>query len=468
VKRSISLISLIFILFISCEVSQDSTETILEGTVYYLDDNSVYVPLQDATVYSKSTFAQATTSSNGVYQLVFDALETEEMKIDIVASKVGFDASEASVFAKEGETILVPDITLVKQGSDTTISPIDTVSSSGNGAHIEVSGTPKSHIYIQSSGLSETAAINFLVTDARGIPVDDDHVVSVSFSILNGPDGGEYLFPETMDSQDGYVYTVLNSGILAGTVQLEARFEVDGQTIRAIPIRVVIFGGLPDEEHFSIALEKVNIAGQVHFGLLDQVTAFVGDKFSNPVAPGTAVYFYSDYGIVYGSAVTDYLGRATVEFMSAEPLPPNPAINPYVYITAQTHTDTLVQNTIYTNTRLLLSSATAPIQVAPSGFTYNDLNVPLKFDYVVEDIYGYPLVGDTQILVDATDGSLYGDVSIQLNDTQSSGPGNTEFSFTWAPGDSLEAPQVFISITVDPPSDGNGYQSTSVSGSKTN
>lgn len=467
-KLILSLISLIFILLVSCEVNQESTETILEGKVYYLDDNSIYVPVQDATVYSKSTFAQAKTGANGGYQLIFEELESEEMKIDVVASKVGFDAAEASVFAKQGETILVPDMTLIKQGSDTTVSPIDTVSSSGDAAHIEVSGKPKSHIYIHTSGLSETAAINFLVTDSRGIPVDDNHVVSVEFSILNGPDGGEYLFPESMDTQKGYVYTVLNSGTLAGTVQLEAKLEVDGKTIRTIPIRVAIFGGLPDAEHFSLALERVNIAGMVHYGLLDNVTAFVGDKFSNPVAPGTAVYFYTDYGIVFGSATTDYMGRATVEFMSAQPLPPDPSTNPFVNITAQTHTDLLVQNTIETNAHLLLSSATAPIQVTPTGFTYNDTNTPLKFDYIVQDRYGYPLVGDTQILVDATDGSLYGDVSVRLMDTQSSGPGRTEFSFSWAPGDSLEAPQVFISITVDPPSDGNGYQSTSVSGSKTN
>lgn len=465
-KRLLALISLLSIILVSCGVNSDSKETILEGTIYYLDDNSVYVAVPGATVYSKSIFAQATSGTNGTYQLVFDELESEETKIDIVASKVGYDASETSVFAKQGETVLVPDITLIKQGGDTTISPIDTVSSSGNAAHIEVYGTPKSHIYIHTSGLTETAAINFLVTDSRGIPVDDNHAVTLQFSILNGPDGGEYLFPEEMETQNGYAYTVLNSGTLAGTVQLEASVEVDGQIIRTIPIRVVIFGGLPDNEHFSVALERVNIAGRVHFGIIDEVTAFVGDKFSNPVAPGTAVYFYSDYGIVNGSAVTDYMGRATVEFMSAQPLPPYPVTNPFANIKAVTHTDTLTQYTIETGSNVLLSDITAPIWVSRDTFSYTILNQPVQFNYSVKDVNGHPIVGESQIEVDASDGTLYGDVNITLNDTRSSGPGTTDFAFSWAPGDSLEAPQVYISITVNPPVDGNGYRSTSLMGTK--
>jgi len=33
-----------------------------------------------------------------------------------------------------------------------------------------------------------------------------------------------------METQGGYAYTFLNSGILAGAVQLEAQFDIDGET----------------------------------------------------------------------------------------------------------------------------------------------------------------------------------------------------------------------------------------------
>ena len=47
-----------------------------------------------------------------------------------------------------------------------------------------------------------------------------------------------------------------------------------------------------------------------------------------------------------------------------------------------------------------------------------------------------------------------------------SGPGTTRFSFTWTPGDSLEAPQVYITIKVETPDKGNGYRSVHVLGTK--
>lgn len=454
-------------LLFSCETNQVSNDAVLSGKIFYIDENTQVTPVEGALVYSKTVYAQALTDAAGAYELTITP-ESDEQEIVIAAGKVGFDPKEITAIARKGETVLVPDITLHKQQSDTVIIPVDTLSSSGDAAHIEVAGNPDAHVYIQSSGLTETAAINFLITDAKGVPVDDTHKVNVRFSILNGPDGGEYLFPESMDTQGGYAYTFLNSGILAGAVQIEAQFDINGETIRALPIRVAIYGGLPDAGHFSIALDKVNIAGRVHFGLQDAVTAFVGDKFSNPVAPGTAVYFYSDYGIVEGSAVTDAMGRATARFMSASPLPPNPLTNPFAHIKAETFSDTLAQNKIETDTHLLLTDITAPIAVAPSGFTYNDSNTPVQFSYSVADIYGYPLVGGTQISVEATDGNLFGDISIRINDTQAKGAGTTDFSFTWAPGDSLDAPQVYINIKATPPTDGNGYQSTSLLGTKSN
>ena len=467
-KKVVYIIGLFIIaLLFSCETNQVADEAVLSGKVFYINENTQAVPIEGALVYSKTIYAQAVTDAAGAYQLTL-VPDTDEQEVVIAAGKVGFDPTETTTIIRKGETVQVPDITLRKQQADTVIIPIDTLSASGDAAHIEVAGKPNNHIYIQSSGLTEIAAINFLVTDAKGIPVDDAHKVTVHFSILNGPDGGEFIFPESMDTQDGYAYTFLNSGILAGAVQIEAQFEIEGETVRALPIRVAIYGGLPDARHFSIALDKVNIAGRVHSGLLDPVTAFVGDKFSNPVAPGTAVYFYSDYGIVEGSAVTDAMGRATVRFMSASPLPPNPLINPFANIKAETYSDTLAQNTIETDTYLLLSDITAPILVSPNSFTYNDTNTPVQFAYTASDIYGYPLVGDTKITVEATDGNLFGDVSIRLNDTQAKGSGTTNFNFTWAPGDSLDAPQVYISIKVNPPSDGNGYQSTSILGTKSN
>ena len=86
---------------------------------------------------------------------------------------------------------------------------------------------------------------------------------------------------------------------------------------------------------------------------------------------------------------------------------------------------------------------------------------------MISDIYGYPVVANSVIEVNATAGEVYGDTKITMGDTQVSGPGITLYNFTWAPGDSLEAPQVMINIKVTTPENGNGYQSRNILGSKT-
>lgn len=456
----------IAILIFSCqEDTQDGDIVTLKGSVYYVDNNNQPKPVEDALINIKEFFAQTTSDANGDYSLEIEPSE-EEIEVTIEASKVGFQVAQVSALAQKGQQVQVADITLQKITQDTVILPIDTTTVSGDAAHIEVYGKHDSHIYVRSSGLSETAIIHFLVTDNKGIPVDSDHKATVQFSILNGPDGGEYLYPQSMETENGLVYTILNSGSISGAVQILAQTTVNGDVIRALPIRIAVYGGLPDDRHFSVGLDRVNIAGRVHFGILDYVTAFVGDKFSNPVAPGTIVYFETDYGIIEGAALTDEMGRATVRYMSAQPLPPNPADSSYAHIRAHTFTDTLIRHQIDTRARLLLSDVTAPIVVSPNSFTYNELNNPVKFDYEVKDIWGNPVVGGSRINVSPTDGEVYGDVNFQMLDTQAKGPGATQFSFTWAPGDSLEAPQVYISISVDPPPEGNGYRSTSVLGSK--
>ena len=465
--RKFILLLISLLVLIACTTSIQDKVATLKGNVFYLDRNKIAHPLEGVLVVAKDFFVQAKSDAAGAYTLKLEPpAEEETFEVELQFSKVGFSMETFTVKAKIKQVLQVPDVTMQQIQADTLINPTDTLRSSGPAKHITVLNQSTDHIYIKGSGLVESAVLNFVVTDANGIKVDSDHRVRVKFYILNSPGGGEYIFPDTMTTRNGYVYTVLNSGTISGAVQIVAEAEAEGETIRSKPIRVAIHGGLPDQEHFSIVAGQANIAGRVHFGIVDQITAYIGDKYSNPVAPGTVVYFKSDYCIVEGSAVTNELGLATVRLISAAPIPPEPLINPFATITAYTYTDTLGSKTIESSTKVLLTDIVAPIEVEPTTFTYSDLNEPKQFDYKVHDIWGFPLVAGTTINVDATAGQLYGDVNIEMKDTQSSGPGTTEFSFTWAPGDSLKDPQVYINIVVDSPPEGNGYISTAVVGTK--
>ena len=458
------LISLIpFIFSCSDGTKSESDTATISGVVYGLDNDQILAPLSNALISAQGYLVQTTSNINGEYQLNLELEDDLPNTISIRASKAGYIYDLAEVSAQNGYTVQAPDITL-RSLADTT--EITTPGESGDAAHIEVNGFHQQHIYVMGAGLQETAKINFIVKDADGVPVDEEHSVLVHFSIIGGPGGGELVSPDTMTTSSGLCYTVLNSGIKAGAVQLKATASVNGNTISTIPVRIVIYGGLPDDAHFSLSANRVNIAGLRFLGLLDNITAFVGDKYSNPVAPGTVVYFSSDYGIVDGSSETDEMGRATVRFMTAAPLPPNPEDSAFVHITGWTYNDINTENLISTKTRVLLTDNTAPITIMPTTFTYNNSNIPIDFVYTVSDIWGRPLVADSKIQVLSTDGQLLGDTDVITEDTQGFGPGTTFFNFTWTPGDSLDAPEVAISIKVTTPSDGNGYQSARIVGSK--
>ena len=463
--RNIAFLLSLLILFAGCTTETKDHSATLKGHVYYFDDHGAVQPVGNALVRAKDMLAQTNTTSEGEYTLVIDS-KTDTLNVIIEASKVGFIPNSVTSMAQVGQTITVPDLVLQKVSGGGEFNPADTIQASGPASHISVAMQTSDHVYIKGSGLSETALINFKVTDDNGRLVDNDHQITVHFSILNGPNGGEYVFPEAMDTQNGYVYTILNSGTIAGPVQIEAQAQVNGKTIRSIPIRIAIHGGLPDAEHFSLVMEKSNIAARVHYGLLDKLTAYVGDKYSNPVVPGTAIYFSTNFCLVEGSAVTNNMGAAKVNFISGSPLPPNPQDSSFATITAYTYSDTLGQKRISAKTKILLTDRTAPIEVSQDTFSYGMVNQPIQFMYHVHDIWGYPLVSETKISVEATDGHLYGDISVNLRDTQQSGPGTTDFSFTWAPGDSLESPQVYITISVNPPEDGNGFRSKTIMGYK--
>jgi len=458
IKYFVSTIVLLFAI-ITCDTSDDLGDVIeLTGQVSYISSNGKIVGIDSALV--TAGHRQGFTNSDGIYSIVEP--DSESISLTMSASKIGFNTVYESVQAVKGIPIR-RDFLLKRVSSDSSGDPID---ASEDAAHIEVVTPHESTIYVYSSGLKETAILTFKVTDAHGKPVDASHAVNVNFSIVNGPGGGEYLYPDMMTTTDGFAYTVLNSGTKAGPVQIEASFQGENGPVYTLPTRVAIRGGLPDEDHFSVALDKVNIAGQVHFGILDNVTAFVGDKFSNPVAPGVVVYFSTDYGIIEGAAVTDELGRATVQYMSAAPLPPFPDQSSFANITAWTYGDTISNTILSTGSELLLSSVTDAIDVSPSSFNYNDDNTAVPFSLNVSDIFDNPIVSGSTIRIKATDGELFGDTEITMLDTRFPGQGSTDFNFTWASGDSLKSPQVFISITVSTPALGNGYRSTSIAGVK--
>jgi len=205
-----------------------------------------------------------------------------------------------------------------------------TIQSANVAGTIEVSKIESKEIGIIGSGVVQSTTIEFLVKDDLGNPVADGTQVDFALgkTTLGGGETittqGDSGITATGTTHNGLVSVILKSGAVAGTIDVIA--TVNG-TISTVA-QVTIVGGLPDADHLSLAFEFLSIAGGVTFGLLDEVTAFIGDRFGNIVPDDTPVSFITEGGMIGKSigggafTTTTELGQATAILQSANPTVP--------------------------------------------------------------------------------------------------------------------------------------------------
>jgi len=374
----------------------------------------LYGKISDSTI-SKS----AVTDDNGKYTFEFTVKGGIDLKV--IAQKEGYTPDTTNVYAVAGRTLTASKLLLKS-----------TATGGGTGvrkpASIYLLGTSVPSIGIKGAGGVESVQLVFQVVDSLGIPLDLDNAVNVGFVLAASPGSGAVLNPPTARTDaGGSVKVVLTSGTKAGVVQISATINSDGKVINSNPVAVSIHGGLPDLNHFSCVPAKLNIPGFNIYGVEDVITAYVGDKYSNPVRPGTSVYFKTDGGIVEGSALTNALGVASVRLYSANPLPNHPTLGPgFAQITASTTDETF---SVINRSTIVLFSGIAFISCSPTSFDIPNRGSQ-QFIYTVMDQNSNPLVEGTAIsvTVEGKDYELSGDKDITLPDTQSRSW--TSFSFT--------------------------------------
>ncbi|MFO7609324.1 MAG: invasin domain 3-containing protein [Candidatus Krumholzibacteriia bacterium] len=312
----------------------------------------------------------------------------------------------------------------------------------------------RAHIGVRGSGDNETSTLVYEVRDRNGIPVDETHAVTVAFSLLPTLSQSDAtVHPASGLTNDlGLVATTVNAGTISGAVLVTAT----SGAVASWPIRVAIHGGLPDAEHFSIAFTRINIAGLVYYDEQTEVVAHIGDIYGNPVPKGTTTWFSCDYGIVFGSAGTDSLGRSRVLHYSAAPSPQIPGGDGLVPV----HAQTMDRNgeLISVTSRVMWSGRTIVEILSPAdGFSLPSGQTQ-TISYRVRDANFNPLTAGTTITVETNLGELGGETTLVLPDTQS--PEYTSFEATLTRGDDDPGP---VTVTVRVVSR-NGDRSASVSG----
>ncbi len=402
---------IIFSLFWNCETSTDPDEekmATLTGQVLNEDNND---PISGASVIVlEYPSIYAFTDASGLFSLKFEVNEAEEVQLRIF--KESFVSDTLPVLAVAGRTVSNLTVRL----SPTSSTPLP----SGEAASIILESITPTSVGVKESGAPEVAEIVFQVQDSSGIPVDLEHAVQVQFILGSSPGGGEFVSPtRAMTTTNGRAITSLFSGLVAGAVQIIAEVTNGTEVIRSMPVAIAIHGGLPDSIHFSLAVELLNFPGYNIYGLKDRITAYVGDKYGNPVKERTVVYFTTTGGLIEGSALTDLLGQATVNLISAAPKPTHPTYGPgFATITGRTADEN--QNQIEASA-IVLFSGIPQIFVNPATVDVPDQGSQ-SFTYRVSDQNMNPLAGGTSISVsvEAGDVKAVGNININIPDTQSS------------------------------------------------
>ena len=455
--KYILFVIVVIVLFtlISCELGLPdepdiNIATSVSGLVV---DSRTGDPINGASikVYDDSLMAGGSTNNQGNFFIEFDLPSSKELTL--VIYKNGYKSDTTSIYVESGTNATISLIRLFGISGTGT-------GTSGQAASLYLYDQSASSIGVKESGSLEAAQIIFEVLDSSGIPITIENKVYVRFSMTSNPGGGEYLYPDSAETNSlGRATVTLNSGTVAGVVQIIANILLNGNLIQSSPVVIAIYGGSPDPSHFDVASENLNYPAYGLLGYEIPFTAYVGDKYSNPVRPNTTVYFSTTSGIIGGSAQTAENGAATVQLVT-QPFPNHTQYGPgFFEVTASTIDEN--SNLIYTSSVRLLSGHPI-IDVSPTSIDIQNGGSQV-FVYTVSDVNNNPLVKGTRISVSVENGDidLSGDIDITLPDTQSQA--YTQFSFTAFDSDPNTSEPMNAVITIDC-SGPNGDESISISG----
>lgn len=420
---SLPLTILISIYIISCEfgIQDESLDpanlTMVEGQVVDAITGN-WISNASVKIVYDSLETGTSTDSKGFFSTEFYLSSDKE--ILVIVNKAGYELDTINIFATARTTNRT---SLIKLYSDQIIVS----DSSGSAASIYLFSQSQESIVVKESGGVEACQIVFEVLDSSGIPITQENWVVVKFSFLSNPGGGEYLYPDSVITNAfGRASVTLNSGTMAGVIQILATIQLANNTINSRPVLISIHGGLPDQNHFDVASDFLNYPA---FGILGYVipfTAYVGDKYSNPVRQNTSVYFSTTSGIIEGSALTSVIGTATVNLLS-QPFPDHQLYGPgFLEVIASTIDEN--SELIYASSVRLLSGFPI-ISVSPTLIDIQN-GGSQTFTFTVSDGNNNPLAKGNSISVTVEEGNitLLGDIEFTLPDTQSEA--FTQFSFS--------------------------------------
>jgi hypothetical protein len=314
---------------VTVPLQQDITQSVAHLVGQVTDSRSL-LPITNVSVILTSTLRKDTikTLTDGSYSFDFNLPgASSSVSGTLLFQLNSYNDTTVNFSVNAGQT-LTKNVAL---SAKPTIVGGDSNTARGVARSISLVSVTPQEISVHGVGKNETSVLVWKVLDSLGFPIDINHQTKVGFSITEVPNGlgGAYVTPaEGVTDGSGQVSTTINSGTAAGTIQLTAQLALsNGTIVETRPVPITVDGGLPDQSHFMLNSDQphvLNFAGYDWSEVTQGFTAQAGDKYGNPVAPGTAVYFNTTSGIITAADQTDATGHATATLYSGNPVPSLP------------------------------------------------------------------------------------------------------------------------------------------------
>jgi len=186
---------------------------------------------------------------------------------------------------------------------------------------LEFVSASHSTIALSGSGSSsnpEVSNITFILRDNTGAAIQGE---TVSYSLSTEVGGISLSSDTSVTNGDGTTSVTLNSGGVNISVSITASVtDDDDNTIITTSNPIAIVGGLPDQDSFSISVERFNPRGWDQDGVTSGITIRASDRFNNPAPDSTQISFVTNGGSIVGSCSLAG-GECSVQWSSQNPRP---------------------------------------------------------------------------------------------------------------------------------------------------
>lgn len=248
-------------------------------------------------------------------------------------------------------------------GIDTTASVTITNLTAATRSITAATPSPE-FIYLRGSGKNEKSTITFTLLDAQAKPVSGKKLnFGFSGSISNNSNYQDYTLSPTSatTNTDGKATVTVNSGNLPVPISVIATLD-ENKEIRAGSSQIGVGIGYADDDSFSFAATSYNINGAGYDGETSKITIRLADRFNNPVADGTKVYFTTEGGSIAGDLTSDSgdvtgvcstsAGVCTATLTSQDPRPADGRLTVSAYVAGEESFKDLNGNGIFDKSEL--------------------------------------------------------------------------------------------------------------------